>query len=1013
MPKPSFHQFLYQPGQLSLDEEQKLSQRQEKLAQTVRAEEEAAARARAMQLGLPYANLDVTPINLEALGMVSEKAAQEGKLAVIQKVGHKLQVALYEPSLPATQEILQALQEAEYEVALFIVSESSLRKAWELYKHYRPAKPSLEKIFLIEEEHWLKLQRQAASIQKLKAALEHFDKHGDTNDLLALLFVGARVGRATDIHFEPQEESLRVRFRIDGVLQDIVFLPKSRHHPIVARLKILAELKLNLHNIHQDGRFTLRYADLPKDQADIDIRVSILPSSQGETVVLRLLGVGLKKADLTNLGMLETQLKQLRAQMSKPNGMILTTGPTGSGKTTTLYSILRALQNPKLNIVTIEDPIEYRLEGIKQTQVDRKKGYTFEKGLEAIVRQDPDIILVGEIRSAESADLAINAALTGHLVLSTLHTNDAAGTIARLQNLGVDRTLLPSALNLAMAQRLVRKLCPHCKKQVLPSPEITEAIEQALSLISPKAGISPPEVRKIYRPGSCEKCFGTGYYGRIGIFELFDINDAIEQQILQGATSYQIRKVAMEQGMITLLQHGLLKLLEGVTSLEEIQRVAGDARYIETLYGQAVASLLSRHLEVTAQMEKEIEATGLSPAGFEKLLKAKPLEQFLALTMGTAFLVRATDVHLEPAEQTLEIRFRIDGVLHKFAELSKRYFPSAIAQVKKLAGLKVGTYSEVQEGRFSVIIQETAFDVRVSVIPGGYGETVALRLLDPHLGKLTLENLGLEEKDIRRLLIETKKSQGMILATGPTGHGKTTTLYALMARLDRKTQKIITIENPIEYRLEGLIQTQIDPEHNYTYEVALKSLLRQDPDVLMIGEIRDFDTAQAAIRASMTGHLIFSTLHTNDAPSAVDRLHNLGLAYADISAGLNVVIAERLLRRLCQKCKKPTRLSSSKTARIKTMLQGIKNITSKEIRVFQAQGCQECSWTGYKGRIGIFEIMYVDENLKNLIAQGASYAEIKKAAQKNGMRTLRQDGLVKVLQGITSLEEWERILGDL
>lgn len=985
-------------------------ERQEKLSQTVRAEEEASAKRRAAQLGLPYVNLDLTPINLEALGILSEGLAREGKLAPIQKTGHKLQVAAYDPNLPAAQEALATLKDSGYEITLFITSESSLRKAWELYKQWRPPEPSLEKIFLIKESRWQKLQTQLPSVQALRDLLKDLDKNADTTELLNAVFVGARIGRATDIHFEPQEESLRFRFRIDGVLQDIALLPKSRHHSLVSRIKILSELKLNLHNVHQDGRFTLRYQGLPKSQADVDVRVSVVPGSQGETIVMRLLQAGLQEAKLGALGMLEGQRKILQAQMSLPNGMILTTGPTGSGKTTTLYSILKALQTPELNIITIEDPIEYQLEGITQTQVNKKKGYTFEKGLEAIVRQDPDIILVGEIRSSETADLAVNAALTGHLVLSTLHTNDAAGTLARLSNLGVDKTLLPSALNAAMAQRLVRVLCPHCKQSYQPSAQIANGIEQALSLISPRAGITPPPVGKIYKPKGCKKCFGTGYYGRTGLFEIFEVNDAIEREILKGSTSYQLRKVAMEQGMVTLLQHGLLKLLAGTTSLEEIQRVAGDARYIETLYGQAVASLLSRHLEISEELQKLLEKTGLTPEKFEDILQKQPLSQFLALTMGAAYLLRASDVHLEPLEKSVEIRFRIDGVMHRFAQLPKKYFPQAVAEVKKLSGLKIGTYSEVQEGRYSVVISGTSFDIRVSIIPGGYGETVVMRLLQPDLGELTIENLGLEPKDVQRLIAETKKPQGLLLATGPTGHGKTTTLYALMAQLDRKTQKIITIENPIEYRLEGLTQTQIDPDHNYTYEIALKSLLRQDPDVLMVGEIRDFETAQTAIRASMTGHLLLSTVHTNDAPSAVDRLHNLGLDYPDISSGLNVIIAQRLVRRLCKECKRPQKLSAQKRAKFRAILGPLAK-SAAQIKAFQAQGCQKCSWTGYFGRTGLFEIMYVDEVLRNLIAQGAGYAEIKKAAQNSGMITLKQAGLLKMLQGLTSLEELERVLG--
>jgi len=328
---------------------------------------------------------------------------------------------------------------------------------------------------------------------------------------------------------------------------------------------------------------------------------------------MRLLGANIVKYDLKILGMHEEQFKTLMKEIAKPNGMILTTGPTGSGKTTALYAALETVKTPEIKIITIEDPIEYKIQGITQTQVDPEEGYTFEQGLTAILRQDPDVILVGEIRTQQAANMAINAALTGHLVFSTLHTNDSAGAVPRLRNLMVERTLIPAALNAVIAQRLVRVLCPKCKEKYVPSPDIKVAIEEGLALISPKSKISPPsELNHLWRAKGCAECFGTGYKGRTGIFEIFSMDDVIEKLVLQDATSYDIRKAAMEQGMITLLQHGLLKMLDGVTSLDEVQRVAGDARYIQELYGQAVVSLLSRSLAIPVGITTELTTQNLN-----------------------------------------------------------------------------------------------------------------------------------------------------------------------------------------------------------------------------------------------------------------------------------------------------------------------------------------------------------------------------------------------------------------
>lgn len=990
-------------GQNSLVLEEK---RSEYLSGLGRLEEEKITKARAATLNLPYINLDVAPIDIDSLVYIPLQRAVAAKMAIIQKLGDKFYIAVYDPDNAELKNFLTELKNQKKIYSILLASFSSLKKAWKLYELYHAPLYTVEGVFLIDQKTWEQGEEKISTLKILSETLKEESKN--VNDFLTHMFLGAMVSQTTDIHLEPYENGVTVRFRIDGVLQDVVSFPLEHHHYIVSRIKILSNLKLNIQNINQDGRFTLRVEKSKSEKKDINVRVSILPGALGEAIVMRLLGVSVPKYDLKAMGMHQSQVELLEKEISKPNGMILTTGPTGSGKTTTIYACLEFVKNPEIKIITIEDPIEYQIEGVSQTQVNNEEGYTFEKGLAAIVRQDPDVIMVGEIRSSDAANMAINAALTGHLVFSTLHTNDAAGAIPRLRNLMVEKSLIPPALSLVIAQRLVRNLCNHCKEKYILSSEMKEAIEQALSLISPKSKITPPtEVEVAYKPKGCEKCFGTGYKGRTGIFEMFAVDDVIEKLILADATSYDLRKTAIEQGMITMLQHGLLKVLEGQTSLEEVQRVAGDARFIEQLYGQAVVALLSNSLKIRPAILEFLTPEKLKPEILQKRLEQSSLEETIEWAVASAFLMRSSDIHLEPQKETFIVRYRIDGVLHQIAELPKKLYLPLVAQIKQLSGMKIGVYQEIQEGRFSTVAGEKSFDLRISIIPGGYGETVVMRLLRSDIGLIKLEELGIREEILPRIIEELRKSSGMILTTGPTGAGKTTTLYAMLSRLDSATTKIITIENPIEYKLKGIIQTQIDPERGYTFETALKSLLRQDPDIMMIGEIRDYNTAQTAIQASLTGHLVLSTVHTNDALGTVFRLANLGISREDISATINMAMAQRLVRRLCPKCKEEKKATKEQSEIF--MKNGVE-LKEGEL-LYEPKGCEACSFTGFLGRIGLYEFIFFDNELKKLTAQGASEGEMKDFLKEKKFRSLTQDGLMRVKEGITSFEEVRSILG--
>jgi len=405
------------------------------------------------------------------------------------------------------------------------------------------------------------------SSQEIKNISELKTSSLKITDLLEVIFGGAVDLDASDIHIEPQEETARIRLRIDGVLQDAAETDRATYENILARIKLLAKIKMNISDRPQDGRFSLLFSPALKIKIPVEIRTSTLPAEKGESVVLRILNPK-NLITLEALGLRKDLLMLFRKEIKKPNGMIIVTGPTGSGKTTTLYAFLKEVQKPEIKIITIEDPIEYHLPGISQTQVKKDKGYDFASGLKSVMRQDPDVILVGEIRDLETVNTALQAALTGHLVFTTLHTNDAAGTVARLISLGANPSNIGPAVNLAVAQRLVRKICKKCGVSKKPSPEELQKIKEGLKRI--------PENVKIPQTKGCSYCNGTGYKGRVGIFEAFLIDDEMEKFILTSPTIAVLRKKAIENGMVTMREDGLIKVLEGLTTLEEVERVAGE-----------------------------------------------------------------------------------------------------------------------------------------------------------------------------------------------------------------------------------------------------------------------------------------------------------------------------------------------------------------------------------------------------------------------------------------------------
>jgi len=422
-------------------------------------------------------------------------------------------------------------------------------------------------------------QKKIKNISDFKEKIEEFLKKS-VSEILEVILGGGISLRASDIHIEPEENQAKIRVRIDGILQDVMIFDLKTHQTFLSRIKLLSGIKLNITDRPQDGRFSVLLENLA-----IEVRASTLPAEYGESIVLRILNPK-SLIEIEELGVRKDLLEIFKREIKRPNGMIIVTGPTGSGKTTTLYAFLKKIQKPEIKIITIEDPIEYHLKEISQTQISPEKGYDFASGLKSIMRQDPDVILVGEIRDLETAKISLQAAVTGHLVLTTLHTNDAAGTVVRLEALGEKPVNIAPAINMAVAQRLVRKVCQKCVKLEKISSLDFKKIKKALKkipkkIINPPNGVSPllkgksSAALKIPQVKGCKDCNFTGFRGRIGIFEAFLVDNEMEKFILTSPSISALRERAIKKGMLSMYQDGIIKVLEGITTIKEVERVAG------------------------------------------------------------------------------------------------------------------------------------------------------------------------------------------------------------------------------------------------------------------------------------------------------------------------------------------------------------------------------------------------------------------------------------------------------
>ncbi len=520
-------------------------------------------KAKAKFLRVSFVDLDSTAFSPEALSLVPESVAQKYKI-VPYRLDPKTKTLFVTMVNPLDLETLEFLEKkTNFKINASMSTEKQITSFLK-EKYIREQGITSEVNKALDER---KIDEGVVQEASKKVEME-----APIAKIVSTILEYAIKSRASDVHIEPQEENVRIRYRIDGILQEKYLLPRNVHDAVVSRIKILTDLKIDEKRVPQDGRFFFS-----ADGMDVDLRVSTLPTTYGEKVVMRLLKKSQKVPTLPDLGLRGLALKNLMNAIGRPHGIIIVCGPTGSGKTTTLYSILDIVATTKVNVVTIEDPVEYQMKGVNQVQVNTQAGLTFASALRSFLRQDPNVIMVGEVRDSETADLAINAALTGHLVFSTLHTNDASGVPPRLLDMGVEPFLLVSSLNCVVGQRVLRRVCKECAEHIEMTPEQDQEMKVTLgpiyNMIEERA---KKEGKKLTIPKvvGCDKCNNTGYMGRIAIYEVMPISEKISKLIIEKAVASDIQKLAVEEGMLTMKQDGYIKVLEGVTTLDEVVRVA-------------------------------------------------------------------------------------------------------------------------------------------------------------------------------------------------------------------------------------------------------------------------------------------------------------------------------------------------------------------------------------------------------------------------------------------------------
>jgi type IV pilus assembly protein PilB len=554
------------------------TQQNKRLSELRDSEEESLVSMLAeSRYGIPYINLLSQPIDNDAIRLLEERVARSLSVGPFKLVGKKLSLAVRSPLANGAIEAKKELEAKGFEVSFVMASQRSIEKVWSRYGDLSFATTSRSGGLDISPDVLIDLSKKIKTVDDavteiVAAITENTSVHHLSRLLEIILGAGIGLG-ASDVHIEPMEKEVELRFRLDGVLRVITTFDALTYKQINTRIKLLSGLKLTIVQNPQDGRFSAFMGDI-----EISFRTSLIPGAYGESIVLRILNPKSIQVQLDELGITPPMFDIFMREIKKPHGMVLLTGPTGSGKTTTLYAFLQKIYSPEIKIITIEDPIEYHLPGITQTQTDHKKGYTFLEGLRSSLRQDPDVIMVGEIRDPETAKIAVESALTGHLVFSTLHTNNASGVIPRLIDLDVNPKILVSALSLSIAQRLVRKLCTECRYERVVTPEEKIQIESiwdtaiAAGKNMEQFGVMR-NTEKLWSVKGCAHCGNTGYKGRIGVFECIQMDQGIENIIMQNPTERDIKKIAQLQGTLDMREDGLIKILQGMTDFSEVASV--------------------------------------------------------------------------------------------------------------------------------------------------------------------------------------------------------------------------------------------------------------------------------------------------------------------------------------------------------------------------------------------------------------------------------------------------------
>ena len=898
--------------------------------------------ALAIRLNMKHIDIANVKVHLDATALIPANLAEKYCILAINDENGVLTVVVNDPMNFFAIEDIKQLTGRQLNICL--CESKPLQKAISYYYSEVAAQKAARTANTMANEKQDDLE---------ELTVEDGDDETPIINLLNSLLKRAYSVNSSDIHIEPFEDKSIVRMRIDGAIVDYVTLQKGLHASLIARIKIISELDIAERRVPQDGHFRVNV-----EGEYINIRVSILPTVFGEKAVLRLLAGNSTIQHADSFGMEERDYERFRAMLDSPHGIIYLTGPTGSGKTTTLYMVLDEMAKRSVNISTIEDPVEKNIKKINQTQVNNTAGLTFEVGLRALLRQDPDIIMVGETRDSETASISVRSAITGHLVFSTLHTNDAASSIVRLIDMGVEPYLVANSMVGTVAQRLMRRICPECGQEV-------EATEEECRLLGAAPGT------KIKKAHGCTQCNFTGYSGRIAVHEILTVDSTVRKMITDGASMDEIQDYAVRhQGMHLLRDSAVEKVLQQVTTIEELRKVAYYSDAPAAQAGKTSVPAAAQSVAPQPVAPQTVQMTEILPPVAAQV-KEDPFADVGAATVHVEdIILRAresgcSDIHITAAKPLM---IRINGALQETKEqYSKEQITAMLLEMcdaDQRAQLAAGNDLD-----FAVQTRDGNRQ-RVNIFRDMGALAATIRLLNSHIP--TLESLGLP-----MVLGEiVKQPRGLILVTGPTGSGKSTTLAAMIDSINAtRPDHIITIEDPVEYvyeKKQSLIHQREVGRDVTSFAAALRSALREDPDIILVGEMRDYETISAALTAAETGHLVLSTLHTTGAAQTIDRI---------IDACPN-----------------------GSQNQVRTQLAGVLNAVVTQCLIPKIEG----------GRIAATEILIGTDAVANMIRENKCH-QMNTAMQAGaalGMHTLNRDLMSLVQRGVISVEQARKYTND-